>query len=149
MSVRGTGLDPLVLPFLEGADEEHARTLLGDLLIGHASPLIRQIVGRQLLSGGGAAARVREQDAEDLHGAKSAKAAARLRWKQRQPRTEYFTRELMDAADDDARRSLLDSRVARLTIDLTRALLEEGDAAASEGCARSRARRVSAGAHRC
>jgi CHAT domain-containing protein/Tfp pilus assembly protein PilF len=37
-----------------------------------------------------------------------------------------FARELMDAADDEARRVLLDGRAALVTIDLTRALLEEG-----------------------
>jgi hypothetical protein len=78
MSVRRTDLDSLVLPFLDAADEEDARTRLGDLLVGHASPLIRQIVGRQLLSGGGAAARVREQDAEDLHGALMLRLTAQL-----------------------------------------------------------------------
>jgi hypothetical protein len=78
MSVRRTDLDSLVLPFLDAADEEHARAQLGDLLVGHASPLIRQIVGRQLLSGGGAAARAREQDAEDLHGALMLRLTAQL-----------------------------------------------------------------------
>jgi RNA polymerase sigma factor (sigma-70 family) len=78
MSVRRTDLDSLVLPFLDAADEEDARALLGDLLIGQASPLILQIVRRQLLSGGGAAARVREQDVEDLHGALMLRLTAQL-----------------------------------------------------------------------
>lgn len=37
-----------------------------------------------------------------------------------------LARELMEAADDDARTALLDQRAALVTIDLTRALLEEG-----------------------
>jgi RNA polymerase sigma factor (sigma-70 family) len=78
MSVRRTDQDSLVLPFLDAADEEDARARLGDLLIGQASPLILQIVWRQLLSGGGAAARVREQDVEDLHGALMLRLTAQL-----------------------------------------------------------------------
>jgi CHAT domain-containing protein/Tfp pilus assembly protein PilF len=42
------------------------------------------------------------------------------------PAAVAFARELMDAADDEARRALLDARAPLLTIDLTRALLEEG-----------------------
>jgi hypothetical protein len=78
MAARRSDQDPLVLPFLDAADDEDARDRLGELLIGQASPLIRQIVGRQLLSGGGAAARVREQDAEDLHGALMLRLTAQL-----------------------------------------------------------------------
>jgi RNA polymerase sigma factor (sigma-70 family) len=78
MSVRRTDQDPLVLPFLEAADEDAARAQLGELLIDHASPLIHQIVRRQLLSGGGAAARTRGQDAEDLHGVLMLRLTAQL-----------------------------------------------------------------------
>jgi hypothetical protein len=78
MPARRSDQDPLVQPFLDAADDEDARARLGDLLVGHASPLIRQIVGRQLLSGGGAAARAREQDAEDLHGALMVRLTAQL-----------------------------------------------------------------------
>jgi hypothetical protein len=60
MAVRPSDRDSLTLPFLEAADDEDARERLGELLVGHASPLIRQIVGRQLLSWGGPAARTRE-----------------------------------------------------------------------------------------
>lgn len=67
-----------MLPFLDAADDEAARARLGDLLVDHASPLIHQIVRRQLLSGGGAAARTREQDAEDLHGALMLRLTAQL-----------------------------------------------------------------------
>ena len=41
-------IDPLLVPFVHGADEESAREALGDALAQHASPLIRRIVGRQL-----------------------------------------------------------------------------------------------------
>jgi RNA polymerase sigma factor (sigma-70 family) len=78
MAARLSDQDSLVLPFLEAADDEDARDRLGELLIGHASPLIRQIVGRQLLAGGGAAARGREQDAEDLHGTLMLRLTAQL-----------------------------------------------------------------------
>jgi RNA polymerase sigma factor (sigma-70 family) len=78
MAARRSDQDPLVLPFLDAADDEVARERLGDLLVGHASPLIRQIVGRQLLSGSGAAARTREQDAEDLHGVLMLRLTAQL-----------------------------------------------------------------------
>jgi len=67
-----------VLPFLDAADDEDARARLGELLVEQASPLILQIVRRQLLSGGGAAARTREQDAEDLHGALMLRLTAQL-----------------------------------------------------------------------
>jgi RNA polymerase sigma factor (sigma-70 family) len=78
VSARRPGQDPLVLPFLDAADDEAARARLGDLLVDHASPLIHQIVRRQLLSGGGAAARTREQDAEDLHGVLMLRLTAQL-----------------------------------------------------------------------
>lgn len=78
MGARRSDQDPLVLPFLDAADDDDARDRLGELLIGQASPLIRQIVGRQLLSGRGAAARTREQDAEDLQGALMLRLTAQL-----------------------------------------------------------------------
>jgi hypothetical protein len=78
MPARRSDQDPLVLPFLDAADEEDARARLGELLIDQASPLIHQIVRRQLLSGGGAAARTREQDAEDLHGSLMLRLTAQL-----------------------------------------------------------------------
>lgn len=67
-----------MLPFLDAADGDAARARLGELLVDHASPLILQIVRRQLLSGGGAAARTREQDAEDLHGTLMLRLTAQL-----------------------------------------------------------------------
>jgi RNA polymerase sigma factor (sigma-70 family) len=76
MAARRSDQDPLVLPFLEAADEDAARERLGELLTGHASPLILQIVRRQLLAG--AAARTREQDAEDLHGTLMLRLTAQL-----------------------------------------------------------------------
>jgi hypothetical protein len=78
MAARRSDQDPLVLPFLDAADDEDARARLGELLIDQASPLIHQIVRRQLLSGGGAAARTREQDAEDLHGSLMLRLTAQL-----------------------------------------------------------------------
>ena len=44
-----------------------------------------------------------------------------------------FARELMDAADDGARRAMLDDRKTLVTIDLTRALLDEGSRALQKG----------------
>jgi RNA polymerase sigma factor (sigma-70 family) len=76
MAARRSDQDPLVLPFLDAADDDAARERLGDLLVGHASPLIRQIVGRQLLAG--TAARSREQDVEDLHGTLMLRLTAQL-----------------------------------------------------------------------
>ena len=86
-----------MLPSLEAADDEDARTRLGDLLVDHASPLIRQIVRRQLLSGGGAAARTREQDAEDLHGALMLRLTAQL-WELRREEREHATAAASGAA---------------------------------------------------
>jgi hypothetical protein len=58
-------LDPLLLPFLQTADEERARGRLGELLMAQASPVVRQIIERHLFHAGGMLART--QEADDLH----------------------------------------------------------------------------------
>jgi hypothetical protein len=58
-------IDPLLAPFVHGADEESAREALGEALAQHVSPLVRRIIGRQL----GSMARTSgaEQDLDDVH----------------------------------------------------------------------------------
>jgi DNA-directed RNA polymerase specialized sigma24 family protein len=73
MLARPVALDPLLLPFVDAADDDRARDLLGDLLIAHASPVVRHIIQRHLSSGGS-----RAQDAEDLHAAVLLRLTAQL-----------------------------------------------------------------------
>jgi hypothetical protein len=76
MFVRPADVDPLLLPFLEAADEARARDLLGDVLIAHASPLIRQVLQRQLLQAGSTL--MHRQEADDLHAALLLRLTAQL-----------------------------------------------------------------------
>lgn len=57
-----SGHDPLLRPFLESPDEETARTQLSELLVQHASPLVRDVVRGQVPDRTGGAA-----DASDVH----------------------------------------------------------------------------------
>jgi hypothetical protein len=63
MSVPSTDVDPLVVPFLQAADETCARERLGELLIAHATPVVGPIIQRQLAFGG---ASRRDHEREDL-----------------------------------------------------------------------------------
>lgn len=76
MFVRPADVDPLLLPFLEAADEARARDLLGDVLIAHVSPLIWQILQRQLLHAGSML--VHRQESDDLHAALLLRLTAQL-----------------------------------------------------------------------
>jgi hypothetical protein len=76
MFVRPADVDPLLLPFLEAADEARARDLLGDVLIAHVSPLIWQVLQRQLLQAGSTLAH--RQEADDLHAALMLRLTAQL-----------------------------------------------------------------------
>jgi hypothetical protein len=76
MFVRPADVDPLLLPFLEAADEARARDLLGDVLIAHVSPLIWQVLQRQLLQTGSTL--VHRQEADDLHAALLLRLTAQL-----------------------------------------------------------------------
>lgn len=73
---RPVDVDPLLLPFLDAADEARARDLLGDALIAHASPLIRQVLQRQLLQSGSTL--MHRQEADDLHAALLLRLTAQL-----------------------------------------------------------------------
>src|SRR4029450_10961140 len=63
MSARPADVDPLVVPFLNAADDVRARERLGELLIAHAAAVVGPIIQRRPPCGGAAR---RTHEREDL-----------------------------------------------------------------------------------